>query len=85
MSMETARLLASPEGVRLLTTIRRLVRSQGLPTDVVVRQSVEHMERLEAVAQRAGKTVKEVADEALDLYEARLGRGPLDFLRERNL
>ena len=69
MALEVARLLASPEGVRLVATIKRLVRSQGLPMDVVVRQSVEHMERIEALAQRSGKTVKEVADEALALYE----------------
>ena len=72
MALEIARLLASPEGMRLVSTIKRLVQSQGLPMDVVLRQSVEHMERLEALAQRSGKTVKEVADEALALYQRHL-------------
>ncbi len=71
MAMEIARLLASQEGMRLVATIKRLVQSQGLPMDVVLKQSVEHMERLEALAKRSGKTVKEVADEALAHYEAR--------------
>lgn len=44
-----------------MATIKRLVQSQVLPMDVALRQSVEHMERLEALAQRSGKTVKEVA------------------------
>ena len=71
MAMEVARLLASPEGMRLVSTIKRLVSTQGLPADVVIRQAVEHMERLEALAKRTGKSVKEVADEALALYEGR--------------
>ena len=69
MALEVARLLASPEGVRLMATIKRLVQSQGLPMDVVLRQSVEHMDRLETLAQRSGKSVKEVADEALARYQ----------------
>lgn len=73
MALEIARLLASPEGAHLVSTIKRLVQSQGLPMDVVLRQSVEHMERIEALAQWSGKTVKEVADEALALYESREG------------
>ena len=75
MALEIARLLASSEGMRLVATIKRLVQSQGLPMDVVLRQSVEHMERLEGLAHRTGKSVKEVADEALALYQRHL-EGP---------
>lgn len=70
---EMARVLGSPDGIRLVNTLRRLVRSQGLPVDQVVRNSVEHIERLENLAQLSGKTVKQVADEAMALYEAKEG------------
>jgi len=33
---------------------------------------VEHMEHLEALSKRTGKTIKEIADEALALYEKEL-------------
>jgi len=69
MAWEIGRLLASPEGVRLVATIQRLVSTQGIPADEVIRQSVEHMERLETLARQTGKSVKEVAEEALVLYE----------------
>ncbi|KKM69236.1 hypothetical protein LCGC14_1452860 [marine sediment metagenome] len=73
MMLEMARVLGSPDGIRLVATLRRLVRSQGLPVDQVVRNSVEHIERLEKLAQLNGKTVKQVADEAMALYEAKEG------------
>ena len=73
MGIEAVKLLATGEGQRLISTIKRLVRSQGLPLDQVVRESVEHMEHLEALAQRTGKTVKQVADESLALYERTIG------------
>jgi len=73
MMLDMARLLGSPDGIRLVATLRRLVRSQGLPVDQVVRNSVEHIERLEKLAQLNGKTVKQVADEAMALYEAKEG------------
>ena len=73
MAVEVARLLATGEGHRLISTIRRLVSSQGLPLEQVVRESVDHMERLEALARRTGKSVKEVADESLALYEKTIG------------
>lgn len=66
------KLLATGEGERLLSTIRRLVESQGLPLEQVVRNSVDHMNRIEALAKRSGKSVQEVADEALALYERSL-------------
>jgi len=69
MALEIARLLATGEGRRLISTLQRLVQSQGLPLDQVIRESVEHMERLESLAKRTGKTIKQVADDSLDLYE----------------
>ena len=69
MAWEIGRLLASPERLRLVPPIKRLVSSQGLPVDAVIRQSVEHMERPETRARQTGKSVKEVAEEALVLYE----------------
>lgn len=69
MMFDVARLLTSGEGQRLIDTIKRLVASQGLPIDQVIGQSVDHMERIERLALRSGRTVKEVADTALDLYE----------------
>ncbi|MBI2919161.1 MAG: hypothetical protein HYY01_14395 [Chloroflexi bacterium] len=74
MGLEMARLLATPDGRRMVETLKRLVHSQGLPLEEVVCQSVAHMERLEALAQRTGKTVRQVADESLDLYERHLER-----------
>ena len=64
MAWEIGRLLTSPEGLRLVSTIKRLVSTQGIPAAAVIRQSVEHMERLlETVARQTGKSVKEVAEE----------------------
>ncbi len=74
MGLEIARLLAQPEGRRLISTLHRLVESQGLPVEQVLRESVDHMERLETLARKTGKTVKQVADESLDLYEKGVGR-----------
>ncbi len=68
-ALEIARLLASGEGRRLISTLQRLVQSQGLPLEQVIRESVEHMERLESLAKRTGKQIKQVADDSLDLYE----------------
>ena len=66
---EMGRLLAPPEGVHLVSTIKRLVSSQGLPAGEVIKQSAEHLERLETLARRTGRSVKEVAEEALALYK----------------
>ena len=74
--LEMARLVASPEGRRLVATLRRLVGSQAVPLEEVMRQSVRHLERMEALAHMTGKTVQEVADESLDLYEASLRPAP---------
>jgi len=74
MGIEAVKLLATGQGQRLISTIRRLVSSQGLPLQQVVRESVDHMERLEALAKQTGKTVKQVADESLALYEHHLGK-----------
>lgn len=78
MALEIARVMASPQGVRLYNTIKRLVESEGLPVDQVMRQAVDHMERMESLAKRSGFTVKQIADGSLTLYEAELtARGHL--------
>ena len=70
--LEIAQLVRSGEGARLLATVKRLVQTQGLSVTEIMRQSVEHMERMEELAAKSGKTVKQVANECLDLYEAQL-------------
>ena len=72
LGLEIAQMLASPEGRRLVATLSRLVQSQGIPLKDVMSQSITHMEQIEALAQRSRKSVKEVADESLALYEASL-------------
>ena len=72
LALEIAKVMASPEGARLYSTLRRLVDSEGLPVDQVMSQSVDHMERMEAIARRTGKKLKQVYDESLTLYEAHL-------------
>ncbi len=72
LGLEVAQLLATPEGRRLVATLGRLVQSQGIPLKEVMSQAITHMEQIEALAQRSGKSVKEVADESLGLYEGRL-------------
>ncbi|HEC61088.1 MAG TPA: hypothetical protein ENI27_02410 [bacterium] len=67
---ELAKLLATTEGRKLITTLQRLVASQGKDLEQVMRESIEHMEKLEEIAKKRGKTLKQVADESLKLYEA---------------
>lgn len=73
MALEIARLMASPQGMRLYKTLKRLVEAEGIPVDEVMGQSVDHMEKMEAIARRTGRTVRQVAEESLTLYEAQLG------------
>ncbi len=72
MAMELARIMASAEGRQLFDTLKRLVESQGLSISEVMKQSVEHMERMEDLAKRSGFTLKQIADGSLAAYEARL-------------
>ena len=67
---ELAKLLATAEGRKLIATLQRLVTSQKIPLAQVMTESIEHMEKLEAIAKKRGKTLKQVADESLKLYEA---------------
>ncbi|KKN39342.1 hypothetical protein LCGC14_0744470 [marine sediment metagenome] len=72
LGLEIAQMLAGPEGRRLVATLSRLVKSQGISLKDAMSQSITHMEQIEALAQRSGRSVKEVADESLALYEASL-------------
>lgn len=69
MPFNAIRLMASQEGKRLVDTIRRIVRSQNQPVEQVVKDMLDHLERVEAIATKTGKTVKQVEDEAITLYE----------------
>ena len=78
MALEIARVMASPQGVRLYNTLRRLVQSEGMPVDQIMSQSVDHMETMESLAKRSGFSLKQVYDGSLALYEAELtARGHL--------
>ena len=67
--LDLIKLAASREGERLVATLRRLVESEGLPITQVISQATDHLERMERISKRRGKSVKEVAEEALNLYE----------------
>jgi len=69
---EIARVMASPEGLRLYNTLRRLVQAEGMPVDQIMKQSVDHMERMESLARRAGLSLKQVHDDSFAVYEAHL-------------
>ena len=69
LGFDLMRMLATAEGRRLTETVMRLVKSQGLSVEEVMVHSVEHMEKAEKVARRAGKTIKQVLDESLADYE----------------
>ena len=69
---EMGRILSSGVGAELVETIQRIARKQGLPTDQILRESLAFTKRMEDLGARSGKSVKEVADQALDLYEGRL-------------
>jgi len=68
MTMELVKLATSREGRELMDTIRRLVASQDLTAQEVVRQAAGYIKRLETIAAERGMTVQEVVDESLDLY-----------------
>lgn len=69
MPLTAIRLMASPEGQRLVETIRRIVSSQKQPVEQVVRDMLDHLDRVEAIAKKTGKTVRQVEDDAIKLYE----------------
>ena len=69
LGIELTRILASPAGQRLYSTLKRLVEAEGLSVGEVLEQTVQHMEKIEALARSSGKTAKQVADESLAQYE----------------
>lgn len=66
---DALKLLGSPEGKRLLDTMKRHVEASGEPLEQVLKAWLDHMDRLEAITKKTCKTVKQVEDEALKLYE----------------
>ena len=78
MVLEIARLMTSQEGKRLYNILQRLVDAPGMSVDKVMKQTADHMERIERLAKRSGFTVKKIEDGSMTLYEAELtGRGHL--------
>ncbi len=69
---DIGRILSSGVGPELIETLKRIADKQGLGIDEVMRQSLTFIKRMEAVGARSGKSVKQVADEALDLFEGQL-------------
>lgn len=69
LPLTAIRLMTSPEGQRLVETIRRIVSSQKQPVEQVVRDMLDHLDRVEAIAKKTGKTVRQVEDDAIKLYE----------------
>jgi len=72
MVLEIARLMASQEGKRLYNILQRLVDAPGMSVDKVMKQTADHMERIERLAKRSGFTVKQIEDGSMTLYEAEL-------------
>lgn len=69
LGFDLARVMAGPDGRKMFETIKRLVRSQGETTDSLIKEFNSHLERMERLSESTGKPVKQVADEALDLFE----------------
>lgn len=69
MPLTAMRLVASPEGQRLISTIRRHVSSENRPPEQVLKELLDHLDKVEEIAKKTGKTVKQVEDEAIRLYE----------------
>ena len=70
--VEAMRILGSGVGKELFETLRRIADKQGMGIDQVLRESLAFTKRMEELGIRSGKSVKQVADEGLDLFEARL-------------
>ncbi len=65
--------MGSGVGPELIQTLKRIAEKQGMGIDEVMQQSLAFTKRMEDLGARSGKSVKQVADEALDLYQVKLG------------
>lgn len=70
--LEIARIMGSGVGKDLYETLKRIADKQGMGMDEVMKQSLTFTKRMEELGNRSGKSVKQVADEGLDLFEAKL-------------
>ena len=70
--MEAMQILRSGTGKELFETLKRIATKQGMGIDQVLSQSLAFTKRMEELGTRSGKSVKEVADQALDLFEGQL-------------
>ena len=69
---DIARIMGSGVGPELIQTLKRIAEKQGMGIDEVMQQSLAFTKRMEHLGARSGKSVKQVADEALDLFERQL-------------
>ena len=67
---DIGRILSSGVGPELVEPLKRIAAKQNLSIDEVMRESLTFIKRMEALGARSGKSVKQVADAALDLFEA---------------
>ncbi|KKL91632.1 hypothetical protein LCGC14_1892790 [marine sediment metagenome] len=72
MGFDLARILASPEGLRLYNTLKRIVEAEGMSVSEVLSQTVAHMEKIESLSRRKGLSARQVADDSLAQYERSL-------------
>ena len=69
LGFDLARIMTGKDGRKMLEIIKRLVRSQGEPPDELIKGFNAHLEHMERLSQRTGRSVKQVAIEALNLFE----------------
>lgn len=69
---DIGRIMGSGVGPELIQTLKRIADKQGLGVDEVMRESLVFIKRMESLGARSGYSVKQVADQALDLFEGNL-------------
>ncbi len=72
MMFEIANIMRSGTGKELFDTLKRIADRQGMGLEEVMTESLLFTKRMEELGARSGKSVKQVADQALDLFEGRL-------------
>lgn len=65
MVMDLMKFMGSPEAEKLVSKVKDLINGQGLSIGDIN----NHLARLESAARSKGKTIKQVCDESMDLYE----------------
>ncbi len=71
--LEAGARVLGPDGPEMVRTIQRIAQKQGIPTEQIVKDALAFMKEMEVLSDRSGKTVKQVADEALADYRRKVG------------